>query len=132
MKYEFLEKKSVPNVVVIFIFSALLLWGTIASIKSLYYKRAFSKSESRYTELAEQLDRTTERERELENICDRVGVVTDEAVKTIDRAGELLQDSISTVGGVQQKIQILEEYVHNLEFYIIACRDFYCDYIEIN
>ena len=103
---EWVYKKSIPNIVIIFIFSVFFIWGVISCASSYYYKTKYRRTES---ELAEQFGTITD--------------LTREAIEYVQREQDLLIESGNTIREIRAQVESLEAYSSSLEFYIYSIRD---------
>lgn len=123
MKYEWLYKKSIPNIVIIFIFSAVFIWGIISCATSCYYKAKYRRTESELGQVRELLESATDRESELEEQFRTITDLTGEAVEYVQREQDLLIESGNTIREIRAQVEDLEKYSSSLEFYIYSIRN---------
>ncbi len=130
MKYEILYKKSIPNFIVIVLFSVFFVWGTINFVQSRYYRARYNKTVSELGLIREQLESATDRESELEGLIrdysEQIGSIreiTDRAVAYADKTEDLLLSTGTTIAEIRTQCEDLAQYSHNLYWYIISIRD---------
>ena len=120
---EWVYKKSIPNIVIIFIFSVFFIWGVISCASSYYYKTKYRRTESELGQTRELLESATDRESEL---AEQFGTITDltrEAIEYVQREQDLLIESGNTIREIRAQVESLEAYSSSLEFYIYSIRD---------
>lgn len=127
---EILYKKSIPNIVVIILFSVLFIWGTISFIQSRYYRTRYNKTNAELGLVREQLESATNRESELEELIreytgtvGNIREITDRAVEYANETEDLLLSAGSTIGEIRAQCKDLAEYSNNLYWYIISIRN---------
>ena len=130
MKYEWVYKKSIPNIVIIFVLSAVLIWGIVESATSFYYKTKYRRTESELGQTRELLESVTNRESEFEEQLGTITTLTGEAVEYVSREHDLLIKSGDTIREIRAAVEDLERYCDNLEFYIFSIRDNVTNYSE--
>lgn len=123
MKYEWCYKKSIPNIVIIFIFSVFFIWGTISCASSYYYKTKYRRTESELRQARELLESATDRESELEEQFRAITELTGEAVEYVQREQDLLIESGNTIREIRAQVEDLEKYCDNLEQFIFDFND---------
>ena len=120
---EWVYKKSIPNIVIIFIFSVFFIWGVISCASYYYYKTKYRRTESELGQTRELLESATDRESEL---AEQFGTITDltrEAIEYVQREQDLLIESGNTIREIRAQVESLEAYSSSLEFYIYSIRD---------
>ncbi len=130
MKYEWIYKKSIPNIVVIFVFGAILIWGIVESTSSFYYKTKYRRTESELGQVRELLESATNRKSELEEQLGTITNLTGEAIEYVSREQDLLIKSGNTIREIKAAVEDLERYCDSLEFYIFSIRDNVTNYSE--
>ncbi len=130
MKYEILYKKSIPNFIVIVVFSVFFIWGTINFVQSRYYRARYNKTVSELGLVREQLESAHNRESELEELIREytgtvgsIREITDRAVEYADKTEDLLLSTGTTIGEIRKQCEDLAQYSNNLYWYIISIRD---------
>lgn len=117
------NKNETIKVIVISVFVFMCAVCTAAGITASVYKTRFDKAQSELRQLRADMESAANRERELRDQADRVGVLTREAVEYVSRERDLLLTSGTTIKEVRAQINDLETYCNNLEWYIIAIMD---------
>jgi len=130
MKYEWVYKKSVPNIVIIFIFSVFFIWGVISCASSYYYKTKYRRTESELRQARELLESATDRKSELEKQFGTITDLTREAVEYVQREQDLLIESGNTIREIKSQVESLERYCDSLERYIISIGDSCTNYYK--
>lgn len=130
MKYEWCYKKSIPNFIVIVLFSVFFVWGTISFVQSRYYRARYNKTNAELGLVREQLESAHNRESELEGLIREytgtvgsIREITDRAVEYADKTEDLLLSTGSTIGEIRKQCEDLAEYSHNLYQYIVSIRN---------
>lgn len=117
------NKNETVKVIIVSVFVFMCAVCTAASITASVYKARFDKAQSELGQLRADMESAANRERELRDQADRVGVLTREAVEYVSRERDLLLTSGTTIKEVRAQINDLETYCNNLEWYIIAIMD---------
>lgn len=127
---KWLYKTSVPNIVVIVLFSVFFVWGTINFIQSRYYRARYNKTVSELGSVREQLESAHSRESELEGLIREysgtvgsIREITDRAVEYADKTEDLLLSTGTTIAEIRAQCEDLAEYSNNLYWYIVSIRN---------
>lgn len=113
--YEWIKKtfSNIKSIIFSVVLLILLLWAIITNIRLVTTQKHLRRAEQRLDDIRKELSNAQDRERELTETVGSIKDITERTDKILDQSG-------TTIQGIREKIQILENYFNSVGMYLSA------------